>query len=1080
MRRTNVACPMNAPVRNWMLRLCQTLVFADEDGRLVRQHPGCTLTVRCGKPRPRPPVARVSIATSPSINIADVDCTVYALSASCVYSLAYLRVGVMGNTSSQLADTTQTEAAAQLQPQGSESVDSAGSPDGSEVRFSLLAVLLRSDTAQIIVPRPWSKAASPKKRKRTTYDHNDVGKEQMGLHSSKKARGRPRDPSLLKPGSPNKPVSQTANGDVDEVVSSPEVQAESTRTQRGARSAQISDMTVVENGTGEVRSSLHGGTQTDVDNVTAPGSMPSNHMAPTSFKKHARKHHASPRDAQTATFSLPQERGRGSRRPRSFAQADRAVIDVPATQKTNAQAPARRKRLKATPSSGAYAQADHREAGPLITAVHEQPQQVFTERKPKQSRSSLEASGHPTTTTPKTNKDSTKQVNDHTDGPTRHVLPTIPVAGRLPREGSSIVQDATTSHDATARSTDIPTPPVSSQQRQRPVSQRSTGSVPKLGADIATSNVFTTVRSDANSGPPMRGAKVESRPAWAEHLIVTRGINIGRSQPVAKPEPLLNGPKSGMFTDAEKAIADDLVDHYAQTTGYGPYELCIFLGHWPNSELQDFKPEILKALPNRKNAAIRKFCARRYFPRKEGPWTESEDERLEKAHIEYGDKWEELAEVIDDRTAQQCRDRWRNHVQYEGYMETGAWSREEEAKLIRAVHECMDMVREEKVRAGEQRMKPEDVEKLVSWDAVSNKMKASRGRKRCSEKWQALKRRHGGMIPAVPAEATVVPVDVEQAASASAFDDKTKAQRLVAKKFEKFQTGDIYDALVEVMWAITDHTKTFSEDSTLWSAIAVRNKGSRFEGALRRRAYYYALEQYGQKPAVKAATTVAAKAREMVLRFQRFAAKNGTTVDDFERGYMPEKAPRRPKRKVLSAETVEESSESEAEPAKPSTASKKRKAVSHTQERKVLSAVRVENSSEDEAALAKPSAASTKRKAISRSEEDGVVIQSNGAQDVQSRSSTQAQRKKRATPAKKDKHSSKDSAALHHEAEVAAMPQQVPEGDPPRYAAHDDADHQPRMVNIYQNLGRSEFIQRCRDAGGRQHQQHARTQRQRL
>ena len=44
---------------------------------------------------------------------------------------------------------------------------------------------------------------------------------------------------------------------------------------------------------------------------------------------------------------------------------------------------------------------------------------------------------------------------------------------------------------------------------------------------------------------------------------------------------------------------------------------------------------------------------------KRDPWSASEDKILIEAHKKLGNKWGEISKLIDGRTGQQCRNRWR-------------------------------------------------------------------------------------------------------------------------------------------------------------------------------------------------------------------------------------------------------------------------------------------------------------------------------------------------------------------------------------------------------------------------------------
>ncbi|KAK4545142.1 hypothetical protein LTR36_003693 [Oleoguttula mirabilis] len=345
------------------------------------------------------------------------------------------------------------------------------------------------------------------------------------------------------------------------------------------------------------------------------------------------------------------------------------------------------------------------------------------------------------------------------------------------------------------------------------------------------------------------------------------------------PAPIDDGPAAGPFTDAEKEAADAVFDYACQEEGIPALHMKAAICDWATVGM--FKIEVQDVLPNRTKEAIRKFCRRRYSANTTGPWTAEEDERLRRAYAQMPNKWMEIGDLVD-RSGEACRDRWRDHVQYGDGKLTGPWSKEEESRLVGAVQECMELVKRDAMRKGKMELAddPAQLEQLVDWKTVADKMEGKRGKKRCREKWQKLKRRNPDVVLAVQADASAA------APKAPAYDDQTKKQKAVESKVKQFQNGDYYDVLTEIYTAIEDHSKVFSEESTVWSIVASKHKSSRFSGALRRRAYYAALQNYKGGKKVGKATTIAGKARAMVRSMMKWAEKN--EVEEFTRAYDPD------------------------------------------------------------------------------------------------------------------------------------------------------------------------------------------------
>ncbi|KAK5692340.1 hypothetical protein LTR17_025365 [Elasticomyces elasticus] len=369
-------------------------------------------------------------------------------------------------------------------------------------------------------------------------------------------------------------------------------------------------------------------------------------------------------------------------------------------------------------------------------------------------------------------------------------------------------------------------------------------------------------------------------------------LDVDPSRPTPLPEPV-DGPSSGAFTNEEKAATDAVLEHYCQQYHLDSDEQRSNMMDWKklDPELKDY---LNGCLPNRKKVAVRKFCQRRYIPKTEGAWTVEEDALLLEWYTVYGAKWAEIADHVHGRMPSQCHDRYRDHLQYAGKAQTGAWSQDEESMLVKVVAESIEQIRQANIDNGDLVNEAEDLEKLVPWNVVSDKMGGTRTRKRCLEKWHNLRRRNPSLLNTLADADPPAPT-----ATALKFDPQSKKQRLAAKRFEAFQNGDIHDVLCEIHTAITNHTKTYADETTLWSLISQANKDSRFDAPLRRLAYHEALETYGTKKSVQVASTIAAKAKAMAEWMERYNSRHN---EEFVRGYAPTpvvKKPKQPKKEPI-------------------------------------------------------------------------------------------------------------------------------------------------------------------------------------
>lgn len=126
--------------------------------------------------------------------------------------------------------------------------------------------------------------------------------------------------------------------------------------------------------------------------------------------------------------------------------------------------------------------------------------------------------------------------------------------------------------------------------------------------------------------------------------------------------------------------------------------------------------------------------------RGQGRWVPAEDESLkeyahpsiylilshcyDRAVAQLGQQWEKVSERVG-RSASDCRDRHRNHIQGLEVRRTGPWSKEEEEELTKIVTELT-------IQQGK------DPDNDIFWGAVSQRMGERRNRQQCRIKWFVL------------------------------------------------------------------------------------------------------------------------------------------------------------------------------------------------------------------------------------------------------------------------------------------------------------------------------------------------------
>ncbi|KAI9612100.1 hypothetical protein H4Q26_008191 [Puccinia striiformis f. sp. tritici PST-130] len=130
------------------------------------------------------------------------------------------------------------------------------------------------------------------------------------------------------------------------------------------------------------------------------------------------------------------------------------------------------------------------------------------------------------------------------------------------------------------------------------------------------------------------------------------------------------------------------------------------------------------ALPGRPIMSIWKYVKRAYDPQsKLGRWTKEEELALQEAQKKYGAAWTQISEVVG-RSADDCKDRWRNYTCVQGIKNSGVWSQEEVDRLTELMNQSKSIFPD-----------PKDQLSDGHWTWVSNQMGGSRSRSQCRIKW---------------------------------------------------------------------------------------------------------------------------------------------------------------------------------------------------------------------------------------------------------------------------------------------------------------------------------------------------------
>lgn len=430
----------------------------------------------------------------------------------------------------------------------------------------------------------------------------------------------------------------------------------------------------------------------------------------------------------------------------------------------------------------------------------------------------------------------------------------------------------------------------------------------KLGKEAATTAATTVTGSEQphNSGPRTLQSKhaVESKPKesrkavspqlWATKPRSTTAVKAGSDPDRKKAKPPNTNKKgatteywrsnaptvtSGAFTAVEKDIADHIWEDVSRKHNLSDAEMRAMVKDWRNAGL--FKMELEAALPNRTRAQLRKFAQRRWHSYERGPWIAEQDEALRTAHARLGDQWAKISDLVD-RSAADCKDRWRKHLQYDDRA-IGPWSQQEEDALRSAVAECTAKIKESYPDDKTSVHSQDPLDTMVAWKTVSEKLDGRRSSKQCREKYEKLKMREQKSGKASPRYKSP--------------GEDSRNMQTARKTVENFELGDYYDVLTEIHTSFPTHDVHFADETNvLWSIIAQSNPASRFNvvangSALRRAAMQRATEQWSQdskKLCRKLERTRSVPAKALLLAKWVEKCIAGRRPEALPRKFMPE------------------------------------------------------------------------------------------------------------------------------------------------------------------------------------------------
>ncbi|KAF7792820.1 hypothetical protein EIP86_003920 [Pleurotus ostreatoroseus] len=203
------------------------------------------------------------------------------------------------------------------------------------------------------------------------------------------------------------------------------------------------------------------------------------------------------------------------------------------------------------------------------------------------------------------------------------------------------------------------------------------------------------------------------------HMLANVWMNATKLSEMAKEQGLVY--KKGKFSAIEDAQLQAAIENYRVTKGLTNEDM-VNLIFTRDKGREAFWVEITSALHLRPIISVYHHVRRIWHPlRGQGKWMPAEDAALKEAIQQFGQQWEKVSEFVG-RSGQDCRDRYRNHIEEKGVRNTGAWTKEEEEELTRIVTELT-------VQQGK------DVDNEIFWGVVSKRMGGRRGKQQCRIKW---------------------------------------------------------------------------------------------------------------------------------------------------------------------------------------------------------------------------------------------------------------------------------------------------------------------------------------------------------
>ncbi|KAL7956532.1 hypothetical protein V8C34DRAFT_288588 [Trichoderma compactum] len=302
---------------------------------------------------------------------------------------------------------------------------------------------------------------------------------------------------------------------------------------------------------------------------------------------------------------------------------------------------------------------------------------------------------------------------------------------------------------------------VEEQPTESPVRRRSTRTKVKPVLLVQTMETKTETPSKKNRqalgelpSPSANTPKPRARAKRATKKQTQRPLQPleGDAENAAYEEPLARTGGSGNYTqgrltEAESDGISRAIEQFRDEYGMTQAEVNQMIQAPGGTTAGDAHARLwyrlFEVCPDRKRQKVINVARKKYhnFVAR-GTWTPEQDEELSQLIVVHGNKWSEIAGLIN-RHPEDVRDRYRNYIVCGPYQRKDVWSEEEEQLLAQVVEEAMEAI-EEIRKDPKNPYHTKNIEDILDWQDISKNMERKRSRLQCLTKWKAMQNRLSG------------------------------------------------------------------------------------------------------------------------------------------------------------------------------------------------------------------------------------------------------------------------------------------------------------------------------------------------